>query len=189
MEKTQYKKLSFNILMILLVIIPLATSFGVTTHYWDEKPLIMHPGQTKDVDVVLQNMVGDEDLTLQAEITGGSEIATLIDPVNEYMVPLGRKDIKVNIRVAIPENAALEDKYEIQVSFKQIAKEEGKMVQMTSSVGATIPILVKSIEDVPMEEEIPKEEEKISFTIIVILFLIILAIIIGYIFFKKRKKK
>jgi len=182
---------------MLLAIIPLASAFGVTTHYWDTKPLIMYPGQIKDIDVELQNMVGDENLRLKAEIIEGSEIATLVmEPDNEYIVPLGRKDIKVNIRVAIPENAPLEDKYNIKVSFKQVAEEEGKMVQMVASVGTSIPIIIKSVEEVPVEQETPSQEkpskettEKISPTSIAILSLVIIAIIVGYILLKKRKKK
>ncbi len=184
---------------ILVATIPLASAFGVTTHYWNDKPLIMHPGQTMDIDVELQNMVGDEDIRLQAEITEGSEIATLIDPDSVYAVPLGRKDIKVNIRVAVPENVALEDSYTIQVSFKQVAEEEGKMVQMTASVGATIPVVIKSIEEVPPvvstpTEEVPVEqgeastaEEKTSPALAMILLLAILAAGIGYLVFKKMK--
>lgn len=189
MEIFVHKKLGFSLLVVLLMITPLASAFGVTTHYWGDNPLIMYPGQTKDIDVELQNMVGDEELTLQAEITEGSEIAALIDPDNAYVVPFGRKDIKVNIRVAVPENVALGEEYNIQVSFKQVAEEEGKMVQMAASVGTTIPVVIKSVEDVPVEQgETPKTGEKTSSAAVIMLAIVIIAIIIGYAIFKKKKK-
>ena len=192
MEK-QYKKLklSFGFLIILAVMMSLVSAFGVTTYYWETNPLIMYPGQTKNINVELQNMVGGADLRLKAELTEGMEIATLIDPDEEYLIPFGRKDIKVNIKVVIPENVPLEDKYYIKIAFKEAATEEGKMLQMASSVGATIPVVIKSIEEVPAEQEQIQlqEEEQVSVTTIVVLSLVILAIIIGYIIFKFKKKK
>jgi hypothetical protein len=185
----EYKKLmiSFAFLTILLITpLALVNAFGVTTHYWDEKPLIMQPGQTEDTDVVLQNMVDNKDVRLIAEITNGSEIATLIDPSLEYLVPFGRKDIKVNIRVTIPENVPLESRYNIAVSFKQIAEEEGKMVQITGSVETNIPVVIRSAESSEEKELKFAGEVQISPTTFV---LIILAIIIIVIIYNLKKKK
>ncbi len=187
MRKMQNKKQGFNLLMILFILVPSTAAFGVTTLYWNDKPLFMHPGQSKEIYVELQNMVGGEDLRLKAEITEGSEIADLINPNKEYLVPFGRKDIKVNIRITVPENAALEDRYIVKLSFKQAAKEEGKMVQMSSSVGTAIPVVIKSAKEIPKEpmQEMPAAEERTSFTTILIVSLILLAIIIiAYVIFK-----
>ena len=99
--------LSLKLLIAILMIIPLVNAFGVSTPFWGEHQLVMAPGETKDAYVELQNMVGDEDITLKAEITKGSEIATLIDPSTEYLIPSGTRDVKVNIQVTMPKNVPL----------------------------------------------------------------------------------
>ncbi len=183
-------KLNFGFLLIaLLLLSPLASAFGVTTPYWDDNPLIMQPGQTKDFALTLQNMVaGSEDIVLKAELVSGAEIATLVDEELEYLVPFGRKDIEVNLRVIIPEDAPFDKEYTIGVSFKQILDDEGKMVQMAGEVRKNIPVIVKSESEVPPEEETipPKEEEK-GFPTAMVVLLLVIVIILGYILFKKKK--
>jgi len=180
-------KLNFGFLLIaLLLLSPLASAFGVTTPYWDDNPLIMQPGQTKDFALTLQNMVaGSEDIVLKAELVSGAEIATL---VLEYLVPFGRKDIEVNLRVIIPEDAPFDKEYTIGVSFKQILEDEGKMVQMAGEVRKNIPVIVKSESEVPPEEETPPpKEEETKFPVAVVVLLLVIIVILGYVFFKKKK--
>ena len=180
-------KFSFGFLIALLLLSPLASAFGVTTPYWDDNPLIMQPGQTKDFALTLQNMVeGSEDIVLKAKLVSGSEIATLVDEELEYLVPFGRKDIEVNLRVIIPEDAELNKEYTIGVSFKQILEDEGKMVQMAGEVGKNILVIVKSESEVLPEEGIPVPEEEGFPTAMVVLLLVVI-VILGYVILKKKK--
>ena len=64
------------------------SGFGVSSPYWDEKALVLSPGESKDIVLELQNMVGDEDIVLRAEVEEGSEIVTLVDEDLDYEVPL-----------------------------------------------------------------------------------------------------
>ena len=84
--------------------LPTTTAFGATCPYWSENPLTISPGEEKEISCILQNMLGGKDIKLKAEITSGLEIATLTDSNTEYIVPFGREDIKVNLKVKIPEN-------------------------------------------------------------------------------------
>lgn len=136
----------------------------------------------------LQNMVGDKDIKLKVELIGGSEIATLIDPSKEYLVPFGRKDIKVNIRVKIPENVPIDSKYNIAVLFKELVKEEGKMIQIVGAVGGTIPVVVKSASEIPAGTPISPKETKISPINFLWILIIIIIVIIGFIILFKKKK-
>jgi hypothetical protein len=176
------------IAILILIVLPLASAFGVTTSYWSGNPLVLYPGETRVIDVQLQNMVGNEDMSLQAEISEGSEIATLIDSSTTYFVQFGKKDVKININVTIPQNATIGQSYNIKIALKQIAEEEGKMVQMTASVGATIPVQI--VAEVPAApEQIPPTQPK-GFPILpVTLVLIVLIAIIAALFFRKRSKK
>ena len=181
-------KFSFGFLIALLLLSPLASAFGVTTPYWDDNPLIMQPGQTKDFVLTLQNMVeGSEDIVLKAEMVSGSEIATLVDEELEYLVPFGRKDIEVNLRVIIPEDAQLNKEYTIGVSFKQILEDEGKMVQMAGEVGKNIPVIVKSESEVLPEPEETLEEEEKGFPTAMVVLLLVIIVILGYVILKKKK--
>ncbi|MBA3064798.1 hypothetical protein FP803_05150 [Candidatus Woesearchaeota archaeon] len=181
-------KLNFGFLIALLLLSPLVSAFGVTAPYWDGNPLIMYPGQTKDFALILQNMVGNEDMVLKAELVSGAEIAALVDEKLEYLVPLGRKDIEVNLRVEIPEDAPLDKEYTIGVSFKQILEDEGKMVQMAGEVGKNIPVIVKSESEVlPEEEETPTPEEERGFPTAMVVLLLVIIVILGYVILKKKK--
>jgi len=174
-------KFGFGFLIALLLLSPLASAFGITAPYWETKPLVMLPGESIDFALILQNMDGTEDVVLKAELVSGGNIATLTDDELEYLVPLGRKDINVNLKVTIPEDASPGDSYSVSVAFKEISTdEEGKMVQMTSGITKSVPVIVKS------EEVLPEEEEKGFPTTMVVLLLVII-VILWYILFKKKK--
>lgn len=178
-------KSGFGFLIALLLLSSLASAFGVTTPYWDTKPLVMSPGESIDFALRLQNMDGTEDVTLKAELVGGAEIATLTDKELEYLVPLGKKGIKVNLRAEIPEDALPGKEYTIRVSFKEISTAEEGMVQMVGGIGKSIPVIVKPEEVLP-EEEAPEEEEK-GFPTAMVVLLLVIVVILWYILFKKKK--
>ena len=179
-------KSSFGFLIALLLLSPLASAFGVSAPYWETKPLVMLPGESIDFALTLQNMDGTEDVVLKAELVGGAEIATLVDEELEYLVPLGKKGIKVNLRAEIPEDTPLGKEYTIRVSFREISTAEEGMVQMVGSIGKNIPVIVKSEEVLPEEEEIPEEEEK-GFPTAMVVLLLVIVVILGYIILKKKK--
>jgi len=130
------------ILSFLLLIIPFINGFGITSMYWDTNPLSLELGQSIDVVLLLQNMVGESDVTLRAELEEGKEIAELTDPNLDYLIPFGRKDISVNVRISIPEDSPIDKEYNVVVSFKQIIPNEARTLQLTSAIKKTIPIKI-----------------------------------------------
>lgn len=178
-------KFGLGFLIGLLIILPLVSAFAVTTPFWDTNPLVLHPGDTTEFALKLQNMLGGKDVLLKASIEEGAEIATLIDENLEYLIPLGSKGIPVNIRIMIPEDVSPSDT-KVGVSFRQIGGQEGKMIQMAGGVKTYVPIIIKPLE----VEEAAKEEEPSSAPIIaagILLLVLILAIIIGLVM-KKRTR-
>ncbi len=169
----------FVFAIVLLVIAPFVNAFGVSSPYWEEKPLAMYPGQTNDLQLQLQNMVGSEEMRFTASVVEGADIAKLTDKETVYSVPLGRKDVKVNLKVEVPETAQLYGNYNIKVQFKQIAEEQGGAVGLSGSVIQTIPVVIKSEEELgPQPIVAPQEEDKSrSFLPLVILALIVIALI------------
>ena len=175
------------LLILILLIIPFVSAFGVNSQYWDTNPLVMYPGETREIQLTLQNMVGEKDMSLQAEISEGKEIASLTDKSNTYLVPFGKKDVPVNIKVIIPSDAKIGDKKEIMLLFKELNNEQGGMIQMSGSVGTKIPILIKSQEET--EWEIVDETPEINIWPFVIILAIIVIVLAVFYFGKIKKGK
>lgn len=164
--------------VLFILIIPSSIAFGVTPPYWKDRPLTISPGEEKIVPIILQNMIGERDVILKAEIISGKEIAEILDP-KEYLVPLGKNDIKANIKIKIPEKTK-ENKYILSISFTEIPKDEGKMLQIAGSALVSFPVLVQ------------KDEQKSSKSVFLVsAFVLIILIIISIIsiFLIKTKRK
>ena len=174
--------------LIALLLVPLASAFGITAPYWETKPLVMLPGESIDFALILQNMDGTEDVVLKAELVSGADIATLVDEELEYLVPLGRKDINVNLKVTIPEDASLGESYSVGVSFKEIPKEgEGKMLETTGMITKSIPVIVGPESEALPEEETQAPEEEKGFPTAMVVLLLVIIVILGYVILKKKK--
>lgn len=124
--------------------LPSVYSLGVTTPYWDTKPLNMVPGQSIEVELLLQNMAGGDDVTLVGSVTQGADIALITDANKEYQVPFGEKNVPVHVRVTLPANASVHDKLRIVgVSFKQVTTKGGSMLQIGAGVGSSFPVIIE----------------------------------------------
>lgn len=129
---------------LLVMAISFVNAFGVATPYWDDMPLRLAPGESKTVLLGLQNMIGGEDLSFEAEITDdGGGIATLVD--FNYLVLLG-EEVDVPIRVEIPEDAEA-GRREIIISFTEIASGEGGMIRLASGISSKFPVEVVGEEE------------------------------------------
>ena len=164
--------------MLGMMLISLTSAFGITSFYWEEKQLEMYAGETKNVELLLQNMVGGEDITLEAIIVKGKDIAKIEN--NEYLVPFGEKELPVNIEITAPKNAKIGDNYEIRISFTEQVSQGADMLQMTGSIEKSFFITVSREREIPMT---------FGWIIGGIAFLVILGLVILLIKEKKSKKK
>ena len=167
--------------------LPLINAFGATAPYWEDRPLIMTPGETKSFPIILQNMVGEKDITLKAEITSGKEIASLIDSNLNYKVPFERKDIEANLKIEIPEKAKNNQEYEVKILFKQTSTEEG-MLKITGGVTSSFPVIVKEISENP-EIKTKSSSAKIILTLSILVIIIAIIIITIILITTIRKNK
>ena len=178
------KIIAFFIGVVLLI--PLVQGFGVTAAFWDTNPLQLHPGEEKTVALELQNVVGGEDITVLAKITEGADIATLVDDSNKYLVPLGRKDIMVNILIKLSPDAVPGEKRDVAVSFTTVTKESnGEMIQLVSGIGKKIPIVVVS-DQLSGAQVAGVSDGPLSLATIAILALIIVAVVLLGLILRKR---
>jgi len=171
--------MSFILISTILLLISTVSAVAIGLPYWEGNPFIISPGQTGTVNLTIQNMVGEEDITMKAEIIQGNEIASL--KKDEYFVPI-TKEVQVPIKITIPSNATLNTTYKVKVSFKTITPSSEGGVTMGIGIVSTFDVLVK--EGV---KEQPKE--KLETKTLIIISIIILIIIIIAIVLKKQKLK
>src|SRR3989344_7195538 len=120
---TQTIKLSiFKSTFIFLFSLSFVFAFGPSSPYWKDRPIYLNPGESLTFDITLQNLVGGEEVTLKAS-TNNNEIVLLPEGnPKEYIIPFGRDDIKVPVKISVPKSADIGTRYDIAVSFKQVPK-------------------------------------------------------------------
>jgi len=147
--------LFFVVLFIVLSYLGIVNAFAVSSAYSPKFPLEMAPGESKEVVLILQNLADDFDINVKANMTRGSDVASLVKG-EDYFVASGVNNISVPILINIPEDAV--EEYLIRINFKPSldASDEG-MVQVV--VGLSQSILIEVGEGKALEE---KEEEDIG---------------------------
>jgi hypothetical protein len=137
-------------ILVMILLTNVIAAFGVAIPYWDHPewyPLKLAPGESKIVQLTLQN-TEPEDVTFMATIdSDSSDIAIIADSSPEYFVPSGEVNKKVNIKVIIPKNAEIGATYNIGVSFKQVSSGEGGMVSVAKASSIKFPVEVVGKED------------------------------------------
>jgi hypothetical protein len=170
------------LLVLLVFFMQSVAAAGVSRPYWDDYPLKLAPGESKIIQLTLQN-TDSEDIIFKAEII--SEIAQLNDKSNEYLVPSGETEKKVNIKVEIPEDAEIGTIYKIISSFKEASSGEGGMVKMSAAFNVDFPVEVVGYDESALRSEEPAGTFNWFYIIIVIG---ILTLIGTGIYIKKKKK-
>jgi len=169
-------------LSTLVVLSVLLSSFalavGVSSPYWEGNPLKIAPGETKIVNLGLQNMGAedDDDVTLKAELTEGSEIASISK--SEYFVKANTKSTRVLVEVSIPEETSIGSEYKVTVSFRTITP-GGEGVVFGIGFDSDFDVLVIS------ESTEPK---KTITTSMIIGILAIILIIIAIVMITRKKR-
>jgi len=161
----------------------LITAAGVARPYWDDNPLKLAPGESKIVELTLQN-TDPENMTLKATIT--SDIATLDDKNDEYFVPSGEIDKLVNIKVEVPEDAEIGIIYKVIASFQQISSGEGGMIRMAGAFTINFPVEIVGEEE---SEQYGQPEEGLSIFWIISIILVLAVMVLALSIRRRRKSK
>ncbi|MBI2452073.1 hypothetical protein HYV50_03265 [Candidatus Pacearchaeota archaeon] len=160
-------------------------AFGVSSQYWykpDYTPAAFYPGETRTINLGLQNMVGEDDVTIRVKLIEGSEIASVNE--KDYLVKAKTKDIPIPIEVSIPENTPINTTYKIVVSFIEVAPGGTGGVSLSTGIDTPIPVLVV---EKPVEVLLAPEEKPINKWIIIGIVIIMIIITVVLIIRKKRK--
>jgi flagellar basal body-associated protein FliL len=181
-------------LMLVLLVVALfsltVSAFGIVMPYWEGRPLVMYPGESKDVVIKLQN-VGEEDITVEIKLTQGGDVAQIKERSNVYRVPKGTTNTPINLKVAIPEDEPLGSTHEISLSVKEVSEKSGGMVQLTTAIDKSFTVNVGSKPaETPVKEEAPKNPERsLLLPIIILALVIILAVSMILVHIKNKNKK
>ena len=158
---------------------------GVNSEFYDGNPLSMKAGETRYIQLELQNMVGNEDIYLKGVITQGTEFVTITDKDTLYFIPFGRKDIKVNLKVTIPENTA-HGTYKFIASFVTATPGETTgTIRVGTGIDKVVPIRVNA----PPQPVTGKALNPLANNNLTIVFIIAIIAIIVFLVLKKKKKK
>lgn len=163
----------FGIMAALLVMTSMITAFGVSSPYWEGNPMSIARGETRIVNLNLQNMVGDEDVTVEAKLIEGAEITNLDD--GEYTIPSKTSNIMIPLEVSMPKDVSPGETKTVKVDFKTVNGDQGGIAMGT---GMSIVFDVVASEDV---------ESNTAMIVTIILAIAVLALIL-WILNKKKKK-
>ena len=170
--------LAITAFALILISTSIVYAFGVSSPYWEGNPLVMSPGETKTINLNLQNMVGNENVTVKAEIKKGSEIARIEKDI--YTVLAGTADSYVPLKITIPRNA--ENNSRIEIEFKTITPGAGGGVAMGTGMTVSFDVVISEI-------EVGAGKITWKTAILMLIAVIIVLAIIIYLVLRKKKAK
>ena len=136
--------------------------------------------------MVLQNMVGNEDLTVLGEVDSGKGIMRITDQIATYSVPLGASNVPVNLRITVPEDAQPGQEWQVGVSFKTISENTGG-VSIGAGISKGFKVIVKEEPNTSFIST-PEFSTQTTGFLVLAAVLVILVLIIKR-FHKKREDK
>lgn len=179
------KKIIFALsLLVFFIFLTEVSAFGVVSHYFEGNDFVIAPGEVKTAELVLQNMVGEEDIRIKVKMGNGQGIASVTEQI--YLVRAQTSDTSVPITIKIPKDTSIGTKYKVVVEFETVTVGTGGgAVSFGVGIQTAIPVLVVSEEQSPKEAV---EKKEIPYIIIIILaVLILLAAIIIWLIKRHRK--
>ena len=170
----KFLKIGAVFFLVITLFFNFVNAFGVSSSYWKGNPVTIAPGETKIVELTLQNMIGSDDETVRAILIKGDSVASFED--QDYTIPIGTKDTKVQILITIPNDAEVGSKYEVIIGFSTGSGNQGGAVSLGTGVQTAFDVEVVGTPTlVPAEEGISKG---LIVGILVVVALIIIAVII-----------
>jgi len=195
MKKNKIIKKSSLVLAFILFGVILAfnvNAYAVSSPYWDEKPMYVQPGEVKEFNYLLQNMVGDKDVKVQAQLEPGTTIMEFVDKNTIYNVPFGTRDIPVNMRIKVPNDAKEGTWWDVGVRFKTVEEtRDGPLtigIEYSKGFKVVVGELGTATENVSGTVTKPILSTQTLGFLVLVVALVILVLIIKY-FHKKKENK
>lgn len=188
----KYSLMALVFASILLLSASYVSAFGIVMPYWEGRPLVLSPGESKDVVIKLQN-VEEGDITVEVKLVSGGEVATIIDGSNIYNIPKGTTNTLINLNVVIPDGAAVGSSHEVSLSIKDVSDKSGGMVHLTTSIAKSFKVEVVAKSPELPKVESPKEPERTLLLPMIMLCLVIILVVLMFLMlvvhFRNKNKK
>ncbi len=136
--------------IMLLSLLPSTYAWGVA---FAHDHFVLKQGEIQNVSFFMQNYVESDTKRIIVELSGDSEIATIINKKEYYLLPPKTTNHKVVISLKIPEQA--QKKYEIDVNFIAHSLSGGVGISTAKVIPITIDVPDGTIE--PQQGERKKE--------------------------------
>lgn len=162
-------------LTIIILLISLISAFGISSPYWEENPLTIKKGETKIINLNLQNIVGEKDITVKADIIEGAEIVSLKE--DTFIVKAGTSDTIIPLEITVPQDAKQENQT-IKIDFKTI-QDNSKGIVIGTGMGVAFDVIA-------IQEIKGKVNKKTSIALGTVI--VILAIIFWFIINSRKKR-
>jgi hypothetical protein len=161
------------------------SAFGVAYSYSQENPYPIVAGESGEVELRLQNMVGGEGAIVKASLKNGAGIAQMTD--KEYNVPFGVKNVPVIVSLNIPAGTPDGTEYLVVANFQTVTSGESGVVSFGTGMDVQLPVKViaKPTEVVLAPPEAEKGTHLAAWLLII--GVIILLIIIWWLASRKKK--
>jgi len=169
--------------LLILLMISNASAFGVGSFYSDSNPFVVVPGETKETYIVLQNLVGDQNMVASVEIISGKDIAKIVGNQSEYSVPLGNNNVIVNIEIKVPSGYNTGN-YNVTLFVKSAPLSQKGQLELSQGINFRMPVKVQK----SAGSSIGKIDSGTIIWILSILALLILVAIV-YIIVRKSLKE
>lgn len=163
-------------ILVIFILTSFVSAAGIVSPYWKDYPLEMHFGETKIANFKLQNMVGDQDVTVKVELKQGTDIASL--EKDTYTAKAGTSDTLIPVTITIPKEY---DKslQQIELEVKTVNKDEGGMITLGTGWTTSFNVIIS--------EKPVSKEALIGIIIAMLIALIILVLVILVLVLKRRK--
>ncbi len=173
------------LLLVMISLASLVSSSGVSSPYWyPDKPLELMPGETKIIELNLQNAAGaTEDLNFQLKfIQDGEGIARILDDDLLYLVPAGGAT-NAQVEITIPEDMPIGETRIIEIQSNPLSPDNGGMISLSTGVTTKFQVIVVS-ETIPEPEVIETPAEETNYLV----YILVIAAIVIILYFLMRKK-
>lgn len=173
----------------LLSVAAFAHAAGVSQPYWDENPLRVYPGESKDIQFILQNGVGNQDMTFTYKLSSSAEIIRPLDSQASYKVPAGNTNTPVNFRVSIPANATIGTEYSVGIEFTSKPETQAGLLQLGSAYTTGFKVIVGEKPLPPPGAAPAKPASTIVPTLLLILGVAVLALILWLVLRRRKRER
>jgi hypothetical protein len=172
-------------ILILLSVIAFTSAMSVSLPYMENKQLNLTLGETKDLQIVLQNGGAAEAINVKVTIKQGSEIIRLTDASDIYQITPGAQ-VPVNFVVTAPAGIDFGATYPIVLEFSEASANTETLSFGTGIQQSFTVLMAKTPAEIAKDEKAKQLKHNLILVGAILLVLIVLILIIIQV--KKNKR-